>query len=141
VRDITAAALAIGLFSGAVFAASDLLMNRATASTAQCAQLILVMSAVGALLGAPVITLFILIGRRIPFLPAEPALLAFSAGLLCYSYFELVLYRGTGDVFIGSLGHELGELWFVLITAEFLRRTFPPERRLPEAAVAGVAAG
>ena len=50
-RDITAAAIAIGLFSGAVFASSDLLMNRAIASMAQCAQF-LVMSAMCALLAA-----------------------------------------------------------------------------------------
>ena len=80
-RDIIAAALASGLFSGAVFASSDLLMNRATASTAQCAQLILTMSLLIGLCAAPIIVLFIIIVRRMPAMPAEPVLLAFCTGL------------------------------------------------------------
>lgn len=47
-----------------------------------------------------------------------------AAGLLAYVYFELVLYRATGDVLIGSLGHELGELLFLLTVAEALRRAY-----------------
>ncbi len=53
--------------------------------------------------------------------------LAFAAGVLSYSYFELVLYRGTGDVLLGSLAHEVAEYWFLLFTVELLRRWFAPE--------------
>lgn len=51
-------------------------------------------------------------------------LLVFAIGLSSYTYFELVLYRVTGDVLIGTLGHEIVEFWFLLITAELLTRTF-----------------
>jgi len=51
-------------------------------------------------------------------------MLAFAAGLLSFSYLQLVMYRGTGDALIGSLGHELTEFWFLLFVAEFLRRAF-----------------
>lgn len=56
-------------------------------------------------------------------------LLVFALGVLAYVYLELVLYRGTGDVYLGSLGHEVVELWFLVLVAELLRRTFPPEPR------------
>lgn len=52
--------------------------------------------------------------------------LAVAAGLLAYSYLELVLYAATRDPIIGSLGHEVAELWFLLCTAELLRRAYPP---------------
>jgi len=55
-------------------------------------------------------------------------LLMLSGGALGYSYFELTLYRGTGDLMIGSLGHEVFELWFLLFTVEILRRVLPPAR-------------
>lgn len=48
-----------------------------------------------------------------------------GVGVLAYVYFELVLYRGTGEALLGSLLHEVGELWFIVITAELLRRSFP----------------
>lgn len=54
--------------------------------------------------------------------------LAFGAGMLCYSYLEMVLYRVTGDVLLGSLGHEVVEFWFLVFTAEFLQRTFGERR-------------
>ncbi|MBI3891580.1 MAG: hypothetical protein HY303_08630 [Candidatus Wallbacteria bacterium] len=54
-----------------------------------------------------------------------------AAGVLGYCYFELVLYRGIGDVLIGSLGHELAEFWFLVFTAEFLTRCFPANARAP----------
>lgn len=65
--------------------------------------------------------------------------LSVSAGVLCYSLFELVLYRGTGDVILGSLGHEAAEFWFLVFTAEFLRRCFAPRtgERVGDAAPAG----
>ena len=50
---------------------------------------------------------------------------AFAAGLVAYVYFEVALYPATGDVLIGSLGHEVAELWFLLATVELLRRSFP----------------
>ena len=56
---------------------------------------------------------------------------AFAAGVLCYSLFELVCYRGTGDILAGSLLHEAAELWFLVATSEFLIRSFPPERPGP----------
>ena len=52
--------------------------------------------------------------------------LMLGSGVLAYVYFELVLYRVTGDVMIGSLGHEIVELWFLVVTAEVLARTFSP---------------
>jgi len=55
-------------------------------------------------------------------------LATFGAGVVIYSCFELVVYRGTGNTLVGSLGHELAELWFLLITAELLRRSFPSGR-------------
>ena len=52
------------------------------------------------------------------------AVAAFATGALSYSYFGLVLYRAMGDALLGSLGHEVGEFWFLVATAEFLARTF-----------------
>lgn len=52
-------------------------------------------------------------------------LLLLATGPLAYSLFELLLYRGTGDLLLGELGHELGELWFLLFTVELLGRLFP----------------
>ncbi len=61
--------------------------------------------------------------------------LALAAGMLAYSYFELTVYRVTGDALLGSLFHEVGELWFLVAVAELLVRAFPPakegETRLP----------
>jgi hypothetical protein len=56
--------------------------------------------------------------------------LLIAAGALGYVYFEIVLYRGTGDLLLGSLGHEVGELWFLLFAAELLRRAYPVDRRV-----------
>lgn len=53
-------------------------------------------------------------------------IIAFSFGILCYVYLEVILLAATKDVFLGSLGHELVELWFLIATAEFLRRAYPP---------------
>ena len=55
--------------------------------------------------------------------------MALAAGLLTYVYFEIVLYRATGDVLFGSLAHEVGELWFLVATAELLRRSFGAQRK------------
>lgn len=52
-------------------------------------------------------------------------LLSLSVGALGYTYFELALYRGTGDLMLGSLGHEVFELWFLLFTVEVLRYVMP----------------
>ncbi|MBI2898645.1 MAG: hypothetical protein HYY17_00500 [Planctomycetes bacterium] len=52
---------------------------------------------------------------------------ASALGVLGYVYLEVVLYPATGETLIGSLGHEVAELWFLIATAEFLRRAFPPE--------------
>jgi hypothetical protein len=59
------------------------------------------------------------------------AVLAAAAGLLTYVYFEIVLYRATGDVLFGSLAHEVAEFWFLLATAELLRRSFGARRKSP----------
>ena len=57
--------------------------------------------------------------------------LAFGLGLVVYSLLELVLYDVTGDVILGSLGHELTELWFVVFAGEALRRTYGAEAAPP----------
>lgn len=60
---------------------------------------------------------------------------AVAFGILCYTYLEIILYPATGDVLLGSLGHEVVELWFLMITAEFLRRSFRPDAAMrPETA-------
>ena len=53
--------------------------------------------------------------------------LVFAFGLLAYTYLELILYKATGDVILGSLGHEGVELWFLIAFAAFLGKTFAPE--------------
>ncbi len=50
----------------------------------------------------------------------------FATGMLCYSYFQLILYRGVDDLLLGSLGHEVAEFWFLVMVVELLRRIFPP---------------
>ena len=65
-------------------------------------------------------------------------LVAFAAGVLCYSLFELVCYRGTGDILAGSLLHEAAELWFLVATSEFLVRSFPAERLHPAQAASSL---
>jgi hypothetical protein len=49
---------------------------------------------------------------------------AIASGVLGYVYFELVCYRVTGDALLGSLVHEVGELWFLVFTTELLVRAF-----------------
>lgn len=61
-------------------------------------------------------------------------LLSFSVGFLAYSYFELVLYLTTDDVILGSLGHEVGELWFLLAASELLRVSFGPPDAVAQSA-------
>lgn len=56
---------------------------------------------------------------------AAARLFAFAAGVLGYVYFELTVYRVTGDALLGSLAHEVAELWFLLAIAELLRRIYP----------------
>lgn len=56
--------------------------------------------------------------------PAQ-RLLAVAVGLLAFSYLELVLLATTRDPLLGGLGHEVAELWFLLATAELLRRAYP----------------
>ena len=61
--------------------------------------------------------------------------MAFAVGMLGYVYLEIALYAATREALIGSLGHEVSELWFLVITAEFLRRAFPRNAApAPEAA-------
>ena len=50
-----------------------------------------------------------------------------ALGVLAYSWFQAGLYVVAGDVLLGSLGHEVVELWFLVAFAEFLRRSFPPK--------------
>ena len=57
---------------------------------------------------------------------AGMATMMFAAGMLAYVYLEIAIYGATGDAMLGSLGHEVAELWFLIITAEFLQRAFPP---------------
>jgi hypothetical protein len=49
----------------------------------------------------------------------------FAFGFLSYTYFELILNRLTNDLFIGGLGHEISELFFLIFLAELLVRAFP----------------
>jgi hypothetical protein len=51
--------------------------------------------------------------------------LAFAAGVLAYVYLELAVYSATREPVLGSLLHELAELWFLVATAELLRRALP----------------
>lgn len=51
--------------------------------------------------------------------------LAFAFGVLAYVYLELVALSATRDAVMGSVGHEVAELWFLIVTAEWLRRSFP----------------
>lgn len=44
----------------------------------------------------------------------------FALGLLCYSYFELITNRVTGDLFIGALAHEIAELIFLTFISQLL---------------------
>lgn len=53
-------------------------------------------------------------------------LLVIGAAILAYVFYELLLYATTNDMVLGSLGHELGELWFLLFLLSFLRRAFHP---------------
>jgi len=53
--------------------------------------------------------------------------LSFAAGMLAYVYMELILYRASGDVLLGSLGHEIAEFWFLVFTAELLHRLYGPQ--------------
>lgn len=54
-------------------------------------------------------------------------LIVLSTGPLAYSYYELILNRVTGDLFLGALGHEIGEFLFLVLIAEILTRFFPIE--------------
>lgn len=49
---------------------------------------------------------------------------AVGLGMLSYSILEVVLYDVTGDVILGSLGHEVAELWFVIFVRALLLRTY-----------------
>ncbi len=55
--------------------------------------------------------------------------LMFGAGLLGYVYLELAVFAATREPIFGSLAHELVELWFLLVTAEILNRSFGRGRR------------
>ncbi|MBI2520811.1 MAG: hypothetical protein HYV97_10355 [Bdellovibrio sp.] len=50
----------------------------------------------------------------------------FGAGMLCYTYFEIILNRLVGDLFLGAIGHEIGEFVFLFLLTEFLTVTFKP---------------
>lgn len=52
-------------------------------------------------------------------------LIMFAAGLLGYTYYQLVLQRGTGDLFMAALGHEIGELFFLVVLIKLLNVFFP----------------
>ncbi|MDH5493557.1 MAG: hypothetical protein OEY14_16505, partial [Myxococcales bacterium] len=83
----------------------------------------------------PLVSLLLSIGAAISLRRAQLergiSLLLFSAGMLGFVYFELVIYRATEELIIGSLAHELGEAWFLLATFLLLRRLFPPPRERP----------
>ena len=52
-------------------------------------------------------------------------LIMFAAGLSGYTYYQLVLQRGTGDLLLAALGHEIGELFFLLVLIRLLKVFFP----------------
>ncbi|MBI2569738.1 MAG: hypothetical protein HYV63_22265 [Candidatus Schekmanbacteria bacterium] len=49
-------------------------------------------------------------------------LMVFGTGVLAYVYLEILIYRGTGEALLGSLMHEVAELWFLLALGELLQR-------------------
>ncbi|OIP41347.1 MAG: hypothetical protein AUK47_06465 [Deltaproteobacteria bacterium CG2_30_63_29] len=51
--------------------------------------------------------------------------LVVSVGGFAYAFSELVLIKGTDDIIIASLSHEIAEFWFLVAVVEFLRRTYP----------------
>lgn len=53
----------------------------------------------------------------------------FALGVLAYAYYELVLNRGTNDLFVGALGHETGELLYLFFLAEYLKNLYPNKLR------------
>ncbi|HAZ14478.1 MAG: hypothetical protein A2X86_00275 [Bdellovibrionales bacterium GWA2_49_15] len=56
----------------------------------------------------------------------------FGAGMLCYTYFELVVTRLLNDIFLGGIAHEFGEFIFIFLLVEFLTVSFKPSQVLPQ---------
>jgi hypothetical protein len=76
-----------------------------------------------------VVALFLVGGKSSRQLHLGVLVLLFGSGFLSFTYYELVLYRMTGDLFIGAVGHEIGELIFLLFITIFLRRMLPVNER------------
>jgi len=53
----------------------------------------------------------------------------FAAGLLGYTYYQLVLQRAMGDLLLAALGHEVGELYFLIVLVNILQAFFPPPHK------------
>lgn len=51
-------------------------------------------------------------------------LMMLSIGMLSFCYYDLILERVTGDLFIGAIGHEFGELLYLLLFSELLIKLF-----------------
>ncbi|MBI5516209.1 MAG: hypothetical protein HY909_20660 [Deltaproteobacteria bacterium] len=47
-----------------------------------------------------------------------------AAGVLAYVYLELITFRIHGDALAGGVMHEVAELWFLVVVAEYLTRSF-----------------
>ena len=54
----------------------------------------------------------------------------FGLGLLCYTYYEVILNRLTDDLFVGALGHEIGEFVFLILLSEFVSKMFPVKHKV-----------
>ena len=55
-------------------------------------------------------------------------LILFAAGLIGYTYYQLLLQRAVGDLLLAALGHEVGELFFLITLIKILKLFFPHPR-------------
>ncbi|MBI2519258.1 MAG: hypothetical protein HYV97_02525 [Bdellovibrio sp.] len=62
----------------------------------------------------------------------------FATGMLCYTYFELVVTRMMGDIFLGGIAHEVAEFIFIFILVEFLSVAFKPQQSVLQVVPQGI---
>ncbi|MBF0361338.1 MAG: hypothetical protein HQK49_10015 [Oligoflexia bacterium] len=55
-------------------------------------------------------------------------LLLFCSGTIGYSYYQIILNRNMGDLFLGALAHEVAELIFLIILFKLLPLLYPPTK-------------
>ncbi|MBF0363774.1 MAG: hypothetical protein HQK49_22330 [Oligoflexia bacterium] len=46
--------------------------------------------------------------------------IVFASGIIAYSYYQLILYRITNDILVEALGHEVGELLYLIVLTKLL---------------------